>query len=164
MTRKIIVLPNDACDGCNKCIEACVQALGSGSKNSGNQKAAIKIVNNESKYFPVICRNCQEAPCVAACMSGCIQPDEDGHVITDYDRCVGCWMCVMSCPFGAIEIDQQKHVTVKCNSCLDKGVAPCVAACEKDVLIQINIDEFTRQLRKEAARRFISGDREVIKK
>lgn len=164
MTRKIIVLPNHACDGCDKCVEACSLTLGYGSKDSDNYKAAIKIVNHDSDYFPIICRNCQEAPCVTACMSGCIQPDDDGHVITDYSRCVGCWMCVMSCPFGAIETDQQKHKTVKCDSCLGKNVAPCVAACPKDVLIQINIDEFTTQLRKSAARRFISGDREVIKK
>ncbi len=164
MTRKIMVLPNGACDGCDKCVDACGQALGYGSKDSEGYRAAIKIVNSEEGYFPVVCRNCHQAPCVTACMSGCIQPDEDGHVITDYDRCVGCWMCVMSCPFGAIETDPQKHVTVKCNSCLDKSVAPCVAVCEKSVLIQINIDEYTTRLRKNSAIRFINGDREVAQK
>jgi len=163
MTRKIIVLPNDACNGCDKCVVACGQALGYGSKDDEDKMAAIKIVNSDADhFFPIVCRNCQEAPCVTACMSGCIQPDEDGHVITDYNRCVGCWMCVMSCPFGAIETDKKKHVTVKCNSCLDKAVAPCVAACDRNVLIQINIDEYTTELRKKSALRFISGEREEV--
>lgn len=69
----------------------------------------------------------------------------------------------MSCPFGAIERDVERHIAVKCNSCPDKEIAPCVAACERGVLFQMEMDYFTSQLRKESAARFIKGYTEEIK-
>ena len=62
----------------------------------------IEIRLVDGVFVPLLCRNCEEAPCMVYCLTGCRARDTSGWVVTDYDRCVGCWMCVMSCPFGAI--------------------------------------------------------------
>lgn len=143
------------CDGCGKCIEACLQA---NSKTHGSGKSAIKLFRNGSGIVPVFCRNCEDAPCVTACMSGCRRRNGSGWVITDYRRCVGCWMCVMNCPFGAIEKDESSHVAFKCEGCLDEETQPCVAACVRGLLVRNDILAFSRDARKRAAARFLTGE------
>ncbi len=160
--RMIIVLPTKECDGCGKCVEACRNAL-NGKGETGGEAAGIKIIASESVNIPVVCRNCQDAPCVTSCMTGCISKTEDGLVVTDTSRCVGCWICVMNCPFGAIERAEDKHITVKCNGCLEHETAPCVAACELGVLTHMEIRSFTAGIRKQAASRFIQGPVNIVK-
>jgi len=161
-SRKIIVLPTKQGDGCNKCVEAGRKTL-NGKGETGGGATGIKIIGSESVSIPVICRNCQDAPCVTACMTGCISKTEDGLVVTDTSRCVGCWMCVMNCPFGAIERAEEKHITVKCNGCPEHETAPCVAACELGILTHMEIGSFTAGVRKQAASRFILGAGRKVK-
>lgn len=59
----------------------------------GNYPAVRKYI------LPVLCNNCEEAPCVEVCPSGATQRREDGIVWVDYDKCVGCRYCVMACPY-----------------------------------------------------------------
>lgn len=158
-TKKITIVPG-LCDGCGKCVEACKQAVSKGHKKGIKEIARMKILKKDLFYFPLLCRHCEDAPCVTACMSGGIQRNEEGWVVTDYKRCVGCWMCVMNCPFGAIERNEEEHIAIKCEGCLDKETAPCVAACGVGVLGQIDIKEITTFLRKKAAARFLTGIKE----
>lgn len=159
MSNKVrnITVVSDLCDGCNKCVRACEKVISKVSNKVKKKIAAIKLIRNGSSYFPIICRNCEDAPCVTACISGCRKREEGGWVTTNYERCVGCWMCVMNCPFGAIEMLMEDHVAIKCDGCLDKEVAPCVASCKTGVLSHMDINDYTAQTRKEAAERFLSG-------
>ena len=126
---------------------------GRGTKKS----AGIKLLKSGSTFIPVICRNCEDAPCVTACMSGGRYRDGKGRVVTDYRRCVGCWMCIMSCPFGAIDREEGAHVALKCDGCTDKDVPPCAEACERGVLSSRDIRSLSRDQRERAAARFLTG-------
>jgi carbon-monoxide dehydrogenase iron sulfur subunit len=143
--RNILVTPG-ACNGCGECIDACRHAISGEHKKGDIPTSRIQIVKNGESYVPILCHNCEDAPCVSACMPGCRYKDYGRNmVLTDYKRCVGCWMCVMLCPFGAIlRIPKREGdhfgVARKCDGCLNKKIAPCVEACKVKALQQIDID------------------------
>ena len=45
---------------------------------------------------------------------------EDGIVLVDYDKCIGCKYCSWACPYGARELDEQQKVMKKCTLCVDR--------------------------------------------
>lgn len=156
-----VTLGPGVCDGCGKCIEACLRAAPKKQGRGMKKVAGIKLLKNGSAYVPVICRNCEDAPCVTACMSGCRQRNGKGRVVTDYNRCVGCWMCIMSCPFGAIEREQGARTALKCEGCIDREVPACVAACERGILSNSDIRTLSHAAREKTAERFLAGEKEV---
>ncbi len=157
-TRKII-LGSGVCDGCGKCVEACLSST-PGKGKDVKKVSGIKLLKSDTTHVPVICRNCEDPPCVTACMSGCRQRNGKGRVVTDYGRCVGCWMCIMNCPFGAIQREEGRHVALKCEGCPDKEIPPCAVACERGILGYLDVQDISGTVRKKAAERFLTGERE----
>ena len=87
--------------------------------------------------FALPCRHCEEAPCIAACITGAMhRHTTTGAVICDEERCVGCWSCIMACPFGVILRDAKgRRVVTKCDLCPDRDVPVCVEACPNEALV-----------------------------
>ena len=49
-----------------------------------------------------------------------LQRAEDGIVLVDYDKCIGCKYCAWACPYGARELDEHQKVMKKCTLCVDR--------------------------------------------
>ena len=72
-------------------------------------------------HFPKSCLHCEEPPCVPVCPTGAsYKRAEDGIVLVDYDKCIGCKYCAWACPYGAREIDEERQVMTKCTLCVDR--------------------------------------------
>ncbi len=157
MARYGMVIDLKRCIGCHACTVAC--------KAENSTKPGIfwnKVYDEESGEYPSVrrifiprlCMHCENAPCIEACPTGASYRREDGIVLIDYDKCVGCKYCIEACPYGARYFSKEKAgyfgagltpteeagyrehklgVTEKCNFCVDRveqGQQPaCVRAC-----------------------------------
>jgi carbon-monoxide dehydrogenase iron sulfur subunit len=129
---KIVIQP-DLCDGCGDCEKACTQLHGS---------SGILIREVEGGYYPIICQQCDDAPCTIICPTEAI-----GSEGVNRERCIGCGLCMMVCPFGAIVIHERK--AHKCNQCPDLDTPACIKACSQRSLSKIDTEKLKieRQLR-----------------
>jgi tetrathionate reductase subunit B len=92
-------------------------------------------------YIPTLCHHCDEAPCIAGCKAEAIYKRDDGLVIIDADKCIGCKLCADTCPHDAIFFNEQLNIAQKCTGCahlLDNDaeweVPRCVDQCPTDAL------------------------------
>lgn len=83
--------------------------------------------------LPRLCNHCDTPPCVPVCPVQATFQREDGIVLVDGDRCVGCGYCVQACPYDARFINQETRTADKCTFCehrLEVGLLPaCVESC-----------------------------------
>jgi anaerobic dimethyl sulfoxide reductase subunit B (iron-sulfur subunit) len=85
-------------------------------------------------WISVSCNHCIDPICVKKCPTGALKKRlEDGIVVVDKNKCVGCSSCVKSCPYEAMQYDSDTKKVSKCDFCLDlieSGKDPvCVSAC-----------------------------------
>ena len=135
----------ERCTGCKRCETACVAAhseagdyvLARAAAEPAATRIYVEAVPGE-RAVPLVCRHCQEALCVSACMTGCMQKDPETGVVTNMgheQQCVGCWMCIMACPYGVIAPSaepgsgQPFQVALKCDFCPRRDTPACVEAC-----------------------------------
>jgi Fe-S-cluster-containing dehydrogenase component len=65
--------------------------------------------------------HCETAECVTVCPTGAsYKRPEDGIVLVDQDKCMGCNYCAWACPYGARELDEVEGVMKKCTLCIDR--------------------------------------------
>jgi anaerobic dimethyl sulfoxide reductase subunit B (iron-sulfur subunit) len=103
------------------------------------------------------CRHCARPACVAACPEGAISKrDEDGIVIVDSQKCVGCRSCLEACQFGIPQYGEDGTMQ-KCDMCLDRlanGQKPfCVDSCPTGALSWGKVEELTALADTKALRR-----------
>lgn len=154
-----ILIRYERCLGCHSCELACAVAHTPGKTLIAALAAAppprkrLFVEQGDGHRLPFVCRHCEEAYCVDACISGAMHRRPDGTVTNEggLHSCVGCWMCVMACPYGVIQADYQKREALKCDrECLTaSGTPACVAACPMGALVYTTVDEFAQDRRRE---------------
>ena len=72
-------------------------------------------------HFPRSCLHCEQPACVTVCPTGAsYKRAEDGIVLVDEDKCIGCKLCSWACPYGAREYSAVEGVMKKCTLCIDR--------------------------------------------
>lgn len=160
-------------EGCTDCMDACHSIHN--VPDWGNPKDEVKWLWKQDahgafpeqmhEYLPhkwhehdflVLCNHCDEPPCVKACPTQSTFQREDGIVIMDMHRCIGCRYCMTACPYGARSFNwrdprkkldktnpdfptRTQGVVEKCNFCAERlalGQMPaCVDACPHGALV-----------------------------
>lgn len=145
---KGFVFHPERCDLCGKCEAACIGYLQEKNKTGCFVSAIHIAVGGEGPSLSV-CRQCEDAPCVNACIAGAIQKDETAHMVRHHaDRCVGCMMCGMVCPWGApLPLYRQKKI-LKCSLTCGGNRPPCIAACDRNALFLEEIQHKLKSRRK----------------
>jgi len=143
---------------CTACVDAC--------RNENNvahfddprwdvhwiRKVKLKSKDDETaekKTMLLLCNHCDRPPCAQVCPVQATYKRDDGIVIVDHHRCIGCRYCMIACPYNArffnfkdnqewINKDYPKRshgVAEACTLCahrLERGRLPaCVEACKK---------------------------------
>jgi formate dehydrogenase iron-sulfur subunit len=86
------------------------------------------------------CMHCEHPACVSACPVGALQKQENGAVVYDCTRCIGCRYCMVACPFSIPKFEWSEALPRirKCTFCVDRqagGLAPaCAGACPTGAL------------------------------
>ena len=133
-----MVIDTRRCIGCHGCSVACK------TENDvpvGVTRCWVEYVEkgefpNVTRHFlPRLCNQCSEPQCVDVCPTGATyKREEDGIVVVDADKCIGCKYCVLACPYDARYINPQTGTADKCDFCLHRvvnGVVPsCVNTCQ----------------------------------
>lgn len=92
------------CIGCHACTISCIaeNKLGPNVVYRPVKEEEIGTYPNLSfKFLPRPCMQCEEPPCTPVCPVQATWKREDGIVVIDYDKCIGCRYCIAACPYGA---------------------------------------------------------------
>ncbi|MFZ0962117.1 MAG: 4Fe-4S dicluster domain-containing protein [Terriglobia bacterium] len=172
--------------GCTQCIEACTTTHNIPSfENPAHQIKWIweqpfedLFPSYQTQYMedsrkeepiPVLCNHCDDPPCVRVCPTGATwKRPEDGIVMMDWHRCIGCRYCMAACPYGSRSFNWEdprphiktltadfptrtKGVVEKCTFCaerLAKAQLPaCVEACPEKALVFGDLNDPQSEIR-----------------
>lgn len=96
-----MVINLDQCIGCEYCMRACTATNDVKADEPWNIVVPEKTSGGHTFFLTRPCLHCQNAPCVEVCPVKATYHREDGLVVMDYDRCIGCRYCQIACPYDA---------------------------------------------------------------
>ncbi len=156
----VMVVDLARCKNARKCITACQKWH---YRPEDVEWLTVKLMKDSDKaapyWFPKQCFHCDNPPCVKVCPVNATFKRQDGLVLIDNDRCIGCKFCMAACPYSTrvfnwdepeVPLDIKnlpyspetgipaKVGTVeKCDFCPDRAreglLPPCVEACPNGV-------------------------------
>ncbi|NQT13564.1 MAG: 4Fe-4S dicluster domain-containing protein [Planctomycetes bacterium] len=164
---------------CTACIDACHEENNVG--HSGDPRWDIHWIRkvtidkkeeeertaDSAKSVLLLCNHCDEPPCAQVCPVQATYKREDGIVVVDHHRCIGCRYCMIACPYNARFFNftdnefkdyggeppnpdhpKRSHgVAEACTLCahrLDRGEEPkCVEVCPNGALAVGNLKDPT---------------------
>jgi anaerobic dimethyl sulfoxide reductase subunit B (iron-sulfur subunit) len=131
----------DRCVQCHACELAC--KTWNGLESGVRWRKVMDVWNGHfphttNRTFSISCMHCEKPSCMDACPENAIRKRvEDGIVVVDPHKCVGCRTCGSACPFHIPQYGKT-GVMEKCTLCLERllmGMEPaCVAACPGEAL------------------------------
>lgn len=164
----VMVIDLSRCKNVGACKSACNHAHQLHPGQNWIKVLSMKEADHTAPYWqPSTCMHCDEPPCVKVCPVDATFKRQDGIVLIDSDRCIGCRFCMAACPYSTRVFNWQEPVlekevaskhyscetsmpqkigTVsKCDFCPDmarKGELPhCVSACPNGVFFFGDMNE-----------------------
>ena len=104
-----MVINLDKCIGCEYCLRACSAVNDVAPDKPWNIVVEDRTESGRKFFFSRPCLHCQHAPCVEVCPVQATYVRDDGIVIMDYDRCIGCRYCEVACPFDARKFNWEER-------------------------------------------------------
>jgi Fe-S-cluster-containing dehydrogenase component len=172
-------------EGCTRCIDAC--HLAHNVPHFSDEAHRIQWIwktsfhqafpGDDNEYqnsairnapVPVLCNHCENPPCVRVCPTKATWKRQDGIVMMDWHRCIGCRYCMAACPYGSRSFNwtdprtalstlnpdfptRTKGVVEKCTFCEDriaKGEMPaCVKACPQEAMFFGDLEDANSAVR-----------------
>ncbi|HID43437.1 MAG TPA: 4Fe-4S dicluster domain-containing protein [Archaeoglobaceae archaeon] len=167
MLKFLVDTHTNLCIKCKACEAVC--------KNFNNVPKGIfriKVITiNEGRLgqlnIPMPCMHCTDPPCLKVCPMNAISKREDGVVLVNKDKCIGCGYCAYACPFGAPQFQGSgafgtKGKMDKCTFCVQpfnqkdengnfierEPLPRCAMVCPTETLLGGEIAEINREFRK----------------
>ena len=179
--RWVMLIDLSKCRKARKCVEACQSAHHLRPYEYHiNTLVMQESVNTPAFFMPKPCQHCDNPPCVSVCPVDATFKRQDGIVLIDNERCIGCRFCIAACPYSArifhwqepslsdadkdkeydveLNVPQKKGTVTKCLFSADRlreGMLPyCVSACPNGVFYfgDENEDAVTNGTTKETVR------------
>ncbi|MEP7110075.1 MAG: 4Fe-4S dicluster domain-containing protein [Ferruginibacter sp.] len=156
----VMVVDLARCKNARKCITACQKWH---YRPEDTEWLSVKLMKDSDKaapyWFPKQCFHCDNPPCVKVCPVDATFKRQDGLVLIDNDRCIGCKFCMAACPYSTrvfnwdepempmdiknlhysaeTGIPAKVGTVEKCDFCPDRAreglLPPCVEACPNGV-------------------------------
>ena len=156
----VMVVDLSRCKNARKCVSACQKWH---YRPEETEWLTVKLMKDSPKsapyWFPKQCFHCDNPPCVKVCPVDATFKRDDGLVLIDNDRCIGCKFCMAACPYSTrvfnwsdphtpfdvtglasnpeTNIPARVGTVEKCDFCPDRAreglLPPCVEACPNGV-------------------------------
>jgi formate dehydrogenase iron-sulfur subunit len=75
------------------------------------------------------CFHCAEPACMDVCPANAISKLDNGTVLIDQGKCIGCGYCNAACPFEVPKLRENQKTTNKCTLCNDRVAQDSTPAC-----------------------------------
>ena len=178
-------------EGCDKCLAACKRTHNVPDipdkahevkwiwkeKYQTVFRQQSELVNAALTSHPLalLCNHCTTPACTRVCPTAATWKREDGVVMMDWHRCIGCRYCMAACPYGSRSFNfvdprpyvakvnpefptRTKGVVEKCNFCeerLAKGEKPiCVGECSEHALTFGDLNDPDSEIRRVLGSRY----------
>ena len=155
------------CANARKCVDACQEGHLLPKDHEWIKIYLLQDHTETARYwFPRPCFHCDKPMCVSVCPVGATYKRDDGIVLVDNQRCIGCKFCMTGCPYSArvfnwddpeVELpaghvyDPETNIPAvegtvgKCVFCADKlrnnELPRCVIACPMGVIYFGDMEE-----------------------
>jgi molybdopterin-containing oxidoreductase family iron-sulfur binding subunit len=163
----VMVIDLSRCKNLRKCQAACNHMHNGHPGQNWIKVHSMQDGEHEAPYWePTNCMHCDEPPCVKVCPVDATFKRQDGIVLIDNNRCIGCRFCMAACPYSTrvfnweaplpsntpdkessceTSLPQKRGTVGKCDFCPDMnrmGMLPhCVSACPNGVFFFGDMNE-----------------------
>jgi len=134
--RYAMVIDLRKCIGCHSCSVACKTE---NEVPPAVWRSWVKIMEKgnypmvRTYALPIQCNNCENAVCAKVCPTKASYKRDDGIVMIDPHKCVGCKYCMAACPYQVRYLNPLRKYAQKCYFCahrVEQGLKPaCVETC-----------------------------------